>query len=81
MAACHRWAGHVAKMDETRILRMLLFGELEQGTRHVGRPLKRYKDQLKAILKTGPADLLRKRCFQPPPPPPPTHTHTHTLSK
>ena len=30
---------------------MLLFGELEQGTRHVDRPLKRYKDQLKATLK------------------------------
>ena len=30
---------------------MLLFGELEQGTRHVGSPLKRYKDQLKATLR------------------------------
>ena len=38
-------------MNETRIPRMLLFGELEQGSRHVGRPLKRYKDQLKATLK------------------------------
>ena len=46
-----RWAGHTARMNETRIPHMLLFGELEQGTRHVGRPLKRYKDQLKATLK------------------------------
>ena len=46
-----RWAGHTARMDETRIPRMLLFGELEQGTRHVGRPLKRNKNQLKATLK------------------------------
>ena len=46
-----RWAGHTARMNETRITCMLLFGELEQGTRHVGRPLKRYKDQLKATLK------------------------------
>ena len=45
------WAGHMTQMDETRIPRILLFGELEQGTRHVGRPLKRYKDQLKATLK------------------------------
>ena len=35
-----RWAGHTARMDEMRIPRMLLFGELEQGTRHVDRPLK-----------------------------------------
>lgn len=49
--ARQRWAGHVARMGETRIPRMLLFGELKQGTRHVGRPLKRYKDQLKATLK------------------------------
>ena len=44
MAARLRWAGHVAKMGETRIPRMLPFGELEQGTRHVGRPLKRYSN-------------------------------------
>ena len=35
-----RWAGHTARIDEMRIPRMLLFGELEQGTRHVDRPLK-----------------------------------------
>ena len=46
-----RWAGHTARMNDTRIPCMLLFGELEQGTRHVDRPLKRYKDQLKATLK------------------------------
>ena len=51
MEAHLRWAGHTERMGETRIPRMLLFGELEQGTRHVSRPLKRYKDQLKATLK------------------------------
>ena len=30
---------------------MSLSDELEQGTRHIGRPLKRYNDQLKATLK------------------------------
>ena len=52
MEARLHWAGHTARMDETRIPRMLLFGEHEQGTRHVGRPLKRLKDQLKATSKS-----------------------------
>ena len=51
MEARLEWARHTARMDETRIPRMLLFGELEQGTWHVGRPLKRYEDQFKATLK------------------------------
>ena len=33
------------------LLKELLFGELEDGSRHVGRPLLRYKDTLKDILK------------------------------
>ena len=45
------WAGHMARMNETQIPCMLLFGELKQGTWHVSRPLKQYKDQLKVTLK------------------------------
>ena len=34
-----RWAGHVARMEDTRILKMVLFGEIEgRGTRPPGRP-------------------------------------------
>ena len=51
MEARLRWTGHTPRTDEAQIPRMLLFGKFEQGTRHVGRPLKRYKDQLKATLK------------------------------
>ena len=44
MEAPLRWTGHTPRTDEAQIPRMLLFGKLEQGTRHVGRPLKQYKD-------------------------------------
>ena len=46
-----RWLGHVGRMDNDRPVKELLFGELEDGTRQVGRPLLRYKDTLKDILK------------------------------
>ena len=46
-----RWAGHVLRMEDTRIPKMLLFGELVDGSRKRGRPKLRYKDTLKASLK------------------------------
>ena len=46
-----RWAGHVARMDDQRIPKRLLYGQLSSGTRAVGAPIKRYKDQLKANLE------------------------------
>uniref|UniRef100_A0A8C5P9E5 C2H2-type domain-containing protein n=1 Tax=Leptobrachium leishanense TaxID=445787 RepID=A0A8C5P9E5_9ANUR len=46
-----RWAGHVARMKDNRLPKMLLFGELTQGKRSQGGQKKRYKDTLKAALK------------------------------
>ena len=42
-----RWAGHVVRMDDKRLPKILLYGQLT-NTRPMGRPLLRYKDKLKA---------------------------------
>ena len=47
-----RWMGHVVRMEETRLPKQLLFGQLSTGNRPHGRPLRRYKDQLKETLKS-----------------------------
>lgn len=46
-----RWAGHVLRMDDSRLPKRLLYGELTVGKRTLGRPKKRYKDTLKEALK------------------------------
>ena len=46
-----RWAGHVYRMEDSRIPKQLLYGELASGTRKRGRPKLRFKDTLKASLK------------------------------
>ena len=46
-----RWAGHVHRMDDDRIPKKLLYGELVEGKRSHGGQKKRYKDTLKATLK------------------------------
>ena len=43
--------GHVARMPDEQPVKALLYGVLEEGSRRVGRPLLRYKDTLKDILK------------------------------
>ena len=45
-----RWVGHVYRMEETRLPKMLLYGELCSGKRKRGAPRKRYKDTLKSNL-------------------------------
>lgn len=45
-----RWVGHVVRMDDTRLPKMVFFSELVCGARNVGRPLKRFKDSLKTSL-------------------------------
>ena len=38
------WLGHVSRMDGKRILKVLLYGELVNRQRNIGRPRLRYKD-------------------------------------
>ena len=45
-----RWAGHVHRMDPTRIPKQLLYGRLKFGKRRVGRPTFRFQDSLKRSL-------------------------------
>ncbi len=46
-----RWAGHIARMPDNRLPKQVLFGELAEGKRPVGRPLLPWKDTLKSTLK------------------------------
>ena len=46
-----RWAGHVVRMPDNRLPKILFYGELQEGKRNRGCPKKRYKDCLKASLK------------------------------
>ena len=48
-----RWLGHVSRMEDDRPVKSLLYGELTEGTRPVGRPKLRYKDTCKSALKCG----------------------------
>ena len=40
-------------MEDNRPVKSLLYGELTEGTRPVGRPKLRYKDTFKGALKCG----------------------------
>ena len=51
LKSCLCWTGHVIRMEDQRIPKQLLFGELEQGHRRQGRPCKRFKDTVKAGLQ------------------------------
>ena len=46
-----RWAGHVGRMDDSRLPKRLLYGELTAGQRSLSQPKKQYKDSLKESLK------------------------------
>ena len=52
-----RWLGHVYRMDDSRIPKDLLYGELVDGARSRGRPSLRYKDSCKRDLKGAGMDL------------------------
>jgi hypothetical protein len=45
-----RWAGHVARMGETRIVYRILMGKPE-GNRPLGRPRRRWADNIKMDLR------------------------------
>ena len=49
-----RWMGHICRMNDTRPVKALLFGELE-GSRKMGRLLLRYKDTCKMALQRSEA--------------------------
>ena len=46
-----RWNGHVTRMPDERLLKNVLYVELQEGKRAQGGQKKRYKDTLKASLK------------------------------
>lgn len=48
-----RWLGQVARMENNRPTKALLYGEPANGTREIGRPKLRYKDTCKNALKCG----------------------------
>ena len=52
-----RWLGHVRRMKDGRIPRDLLYGELQEGGRKVGRPQLRFKDVIKRDFKRTGIDL------------------------
>jgi len=50
MSAQFRWVGHVTWMDDTRIIKIVFYIEVEHGTQSKGGQLKRYKDTLKSNI-------------------------------
>ena len=55
-----RWLGHVIRMQDGRIPKDTLYGELETGTRPTGRPHLRFNDVCKRDIKPSsitPTDL------------------------
>ena len=46
-----RWAGHLARMEDSRLPKQLFYGELQLGKRPRHKPRKRYKDVVKNNLK------------------------------
>ena len=46
-----RWAGHLIRMDDSRLPKRLFFGELKHGKRPSHKPKKRFKDVIKSNLK------------------------------
>ena len=45
-----RWVGHVIRLDDDRIPKQLLYGELSVGSRPQRKPKKRFKDCVKDSL-------------------------------
>ena len=52
-----RWTGHVIRMEDHRIPKQLLYGELAEGKRKVGGQKLRYKDVQKRHLKSMNIDV------------------------
>ena len=52
-----RWLGHVCRMEDGRLPKEVLYGELKKGTRAAGRPNLRFKDVCKRDMKALDFDL------------------------
>ena len=48
-----RWLGHVRRREDGRLPKDVLYGELTSGSRPVGRPMLRYKDDRKTDMKSA----------------------------
>ena len=46
-----RWLGHVIRMDDSRLPKQFLYGELSKGSRTIGRQKLRFRDLTKKVLK------------------------------
>ena len=46
-----RWLGHVIRLPDNGLPRRLIYGELLQGQRSVGRPKKRFSDYIRITLQ------------------------------
>ena len=54
-----RWAGHLVRMPDTRLPKVIFYSELANGKRKTGAPKKRYKDSLKCSLKDCSIDVKK----------------------
>ena len=52
-----KWIGHVRRMDDGRIPKDMLYGELREGSRPTGRPQLRFKDVCKRDMKAAEIDF------------------------
>ena len=52
-----RWLGHVARMNDSRLPKMVLYGELAEGRRRQGGQKLRYKDVAKRHMKAMDLDV------------------------
>ncbi|XP_068689226.1 uncharacterized protein [Montipora foliosa] len=48
-----RWAGHLSRMEDTRVPKAVFYGEMCQGKRDRGAPRKRFKDQLRRLHRAA----------------------------
>lgn len=46
-----RWAGHLSRLDNSRLPKQILYSQLREGSRGIGRPKLRYKGTIKRNLK------------------------------
>ena len=56
-----RWAGHVARMQDGRWTVQLLNWVPDEGSRRVGRPNKRWVDELEDYIRLGVKDVAQQR--------------------